>query len=601
MGKTIKFWLVSISLAGCTHEPVFSPSQGHIDTSPPARSAVMAGNIPKPVKSPPFLPPPKPKTKEQTYSVVVNDVPVREILFALARESRLNIDIQPGVTGTVTLNAVDQTLPAILERISRQVDLRYRFEGNVLTITMDIPTLRIYKADYVNMDRDTASYIDVAAQISSTGAPSSTAAGGAGATGGGNNSSSKVTSQSKHNFWQLLSENVRNILKTTRTQATNVEERVARIEAIHASQEDRLKQVEAVSRAGSGAEKLYQEAFKAQPQYFESRDEVIINPVAGSITVMATERQHGFIQKYIDTVMAAVQRQVLIEATIVEVSLNDQFQTGIDWSRLGGRPSPENPNGRGVTFKQSLNGAPQGDNEFLVGYFNASSPLGNLAASLRLLETFGNTRVLSSPKLMALNNQTAILKVVDNLVYFTIQADTTSNQTNTQTTYTTTPHTVPVGVVMSVMPQINENGSVTMNVRPTISRVIGEGVEDPNPSLKTDGRGNALNIRSLIPQVRIREMESVLQVSSGQTVVLGGLMQDEASKNTEQVPAISRLPIIGKLFRSRDDSTRKTELVIFLRPTVIPARTGLDNDEMATFKQYLPDQLPLITTDESAY
>ncbi len=604
MNKIIRFWLVPIVLAGCAHAPAFPPSQGHIDSSQPAKPAVAAGNIPKPVKSTAFLPPPKPKVKEQTYSVVVNDVPVREILFALARESKLNVDIHPGIMGNVTLNAVDQTLPAILERISRQIDLRYKVEGNVLALTPDIPTLRTYKINYVNMDRDTSSSIGVAAQIASPGTVSSGTGGTSPSSAGtlsGNSSSTTVTSKSKNNFWDLLADNIRIILKTTKTQTANTEERAARAEAIRVSQEERLKQVEAVSKAGAGAEKLFQEAFKSQPASFESKDEVILNPVAGTVTVMASERQHGFIQQYIDTVMASVQRQVLIEATIVEVSLNDQFQTGIDWSRLGsGGTLGSTPGtaaaGKGFTFKQSLGGAATTGNELIVGFLNTASPLGNLAASLRLLETFGNTRVLSSPKLMAINNQTAILKVVENLVYFTIKADTTTNQTNSQTTYTTTPQTIPVGVWMSVTPQVHEDNSVTLNVRPTISRKFGDGVEDPNPDLKKNG----LNIKSIIPQTQLREMESVLQINSGQTVVLGGLMQDDISRNTDAVPGVSRIPVLGKLFQGKDDRTNKTELVIFLRPTVIPS-ASLESEELKSFKQYLPDQLPVTVIDEPAH
>lgn len=601
MNKSIKLWLVPLIFAGCAHEPAFPPSQGHIDSGQPAKAAAATSDIPKPVKSTAFLPPPKPKAKQQTYSVVVNDVPVREILFALARESKMNVDIHPGISGNVTLNAVDQTLPAILERISKQIDLRYKVDGNVLAITPDIPTLRTYKVNYVNMDRDTSSSIGVAAQIASPGLGTGT--GGATTSSSslaGNSSSTTVTSKSKNNFWDLLADNIRIILKTTKTQTANEEERAARAEAIRISQEERLKQVEAVSKAGAGAEKLYQEAFKSQPTNFESKDEVILNPVAGTVTVMATERQHGFIQQYIDTVMASVQRQVLIEATIVEVSLNDQFQTGIDWSRLGsngtlGSTPGTAAAGKGFTFKQTLGGAATTGNQLIVGFLNTSSPLGNLAASLRLLETFGNTRVLSSPKLMAINNQTAILKVVQNLVYFTIKADTTTNQINSQTTFTTTPQTIPVGVWMSVTPQVHEDNSVTLNVRPTISRTFGDGIEDPNPDLKKNG----LNIKSIIPQTQLREMESVLQINSGQTVVLGGLMQDDISKNTDAVPGLSRIPVLGRLFQGKSDTTTKTELVIFLRPTVIP-NASLESAELKSFKQYLPDQLPVVTFDESA-
>jgi MSHA biogenesis protein MshL len=577
-------WLYSLIFAGlaaCAHQSGIAPSQGHIGAGQEAQT-VAAGEIPKPVKKPGYVPPPKPKTKEQTYSVVVSDVPVKEILFALARESKMNIDINPALTGNVTLNAVDQTLPAILERLSKQVDLRYKIEGNVLSISPDFPTLRTYKINYVNMDRDTTSSIGVASEIASTGAAASTdSSSSSSSSTTGNSSTTTVKSNAKNKFWDSLSENVRIILKTTKTQTANAEERAARAEAIRISQEDRLKQVEAVSRAGAGAEKLFQEAFKSQPASFESKDEVILNPGAGTLTVMATERQHGFIQQYLDAVMASVLRQVLIEATIVEVQLNDTYQLGIDWKLTAGN----------FTFTQLLdgkakssNGLTQDNGQFLIGYSDS-----NLTAALRALQTFGNARVLSSPKMMALNNQTAILKVVDNLVYFTIVQNVVAGNTNTNNAVatTSTPHTVPVGVVMSVTPQIADNGGVTLIVRPTISRAVGTGVEDPaNPG-------------SFIPEIQVREMESVLQVGSGKTVVLGGLMSDVVQKDTKGVPVISKIPYLGKLFQSNDDSTKKSELVIFLRPTVI-TNASLDSDELKSFKQFLPNQQMSATTDEPA-
>jgi MSHA biogenesis protein MshL len=585
MNNLIKFCLLLCALAGCAHEPAFAPSKGHIDSAPAGGPSVAAGEIPKPIKNTVFLPPPKPKAKEQTYSVVVSDVPVREILFALARESKMNVDIHPNVSGSVTINAVDQTLPAILERISKQVDLRYRVEGNVLAITPDIPTLRTYKINYVNMDRDTSSSIGVAAQIASAGAAATTSS-GATSTSSGNSSLTTVSSKSKNNFWDSLADNVRIILKTTKSQTASAEERAFRAEAVRAAQEDRLKQVEAVSKAGAGAEKLFQEAFKTQqPANFDSKDEVIINPVAGTFTVMATERQHSFIQQYVDTVMAAVQRQVLIEATIVEVNLNDSYKFGIDWHLVAGD----------FKFDQLLSGAgstnTSGDlnnNQFLIGYSSK-----NLKVALNALQTFGNARVLSSPKLMALNNQTAILKAVDNLVYFTVESQTSQATTGgTLNTATSTPHTIPVGVVMSVTPQISDIGGVTLIVRPTISSQL------PSVSNKCQGVSDPLHDTSCIPEIRVREMESVLQVSSGQTVVLGGLMQDSVQKNDNAIPGLSQLPFLGKLFQSKNDTTTKSEIVIFLRPTVV-SRASLDSEELKSFKQYLPDQLP-VTANEPA-
>ncbi len=169
-GHMNKTWISLLAISGtlvltsCAHQSKVTPSTGHIDGQSPAQqtqanSTLAASDIPKPVTSITYLPPPTPKAKEQTYSVVVNEVPVKEILFALARESKLNIDIHPSIQGRVTLNAVDQTLPAILERLSKQVDLTYKVENNVLSITPDHPVLRTYKVDYVNMSRDTNSSI----------------------------------------------------------------------------------------------------------------------------------------------------------------------------------------------------------------------------------------------------------------------------------------------------------------------------------------------------------------------------------------------------------------------------------------------------------
>ena len=157
-------------MAGCAHQSKVKPSTGHIDSKQPPRKPIRI-RLPRlflNLQSAPQLPPPKATTKAQTYSVVVNEVPVKEILFALARESKLNVDIHPSIQGRATLNAVDQTLPAILERLAKQVDLTYKMESNVLYIAPDSPVLRTYKVDYVNMNRDTKSFIGADGQISSS-------------------------------------------------------------------------------------------------------------------------------------------------------------------------------------------------------------------------------------------------------------------------------------------------------------------------------------------------------------------------------------------------------------------------------------------------
>ncbi len=590
--------VVGLLLVACAHQSKVKPSSGHIDgkaTQSTPQNNAAAAPIPKLVRSAPQLPPPKATSKAQTYSVVVNEVPVKEILFALARESKLNIDIHPAIQGRATLNAVDQTLPAILERLAKQVDLTYKMDGNVLYIAPDLPVLRSYKVDYVNMNRDTKGFIGADGQISS--ASQSSGAGGtvSSSSGNGANNSSRtsVDSLSKNHLWESLIQNIKDLLAETDKEVI-----VTRIgSAGQSSNQAEAKTVNAngtttaISTQSDAAKAEAEDRERAKSEYktlFAAN--VIANAETGVISVRATNKQHEKVQEFIDKVMGSAKKQVLIEATIVEVQLSDGFQAGIDWSRLGNAGSSS-----GFTFSQSLN-----DSNFtpgslttratgrgiVAGYFNPASALGNIAASINLLKQFGDTKVLSSPKLMVLNNQTAVLKVVDNLVYFTVQAQISQSAsgvsgTNLQS-FTTTPNTVPVGVVMSVTPQISDSSIVNINVRPTISRAVGKGVQDPNPLLKD-------TVPSFIPQIQVREMESMLQINSGNIAVLGGLMQDEIQRNSDRVPGLSDVLGLGNIFKGRDDSNKKTELVIFLRPTVI-SNASLESDELQTYKRYLPEQ-----------
>ena len=589
--------VIGLMLAACAHQSKVKPSAGHIDGKVASQNVnqTAIAPIPKLVRSAPKLPPPKATAKAQTYSVVVNEVPVKEILFALARESKLNIDINPSIQGRATLNAVDQTLPAILERLARQVDLTYKMEGNVLYIAPDSPVLRNYKVDYVNINRDTKGFIGADGQISSssqTGGNTSTSGNGA-----NNSSRTSVDSTSKNHLWESLIQNIKELLaetdkevivtrlgsSATATQVTDnatassANTAASRAEAGRAATEERNQQ-----------QSEYKTLFAAN---------VIANAETGVISVRATNKQHEKVQEFIDKVMGSARKQVLIEATIVEVRLNDSYQAGIDWSRLNNSASNsgfvlgQRLGSRGFNFNPSTGAVTQGDANALgaaataglfAGYLNPVSAIGNIAASITLLKQFGDTKVLSSPKLMVLNNQTAVLKVVDNLVYFTVQAQQSQAAVggSVLSTITTTPNTVPVGVVMSVTPQINDTGNVNINVRPTISRVLSF-VRDPNPQL--------LAIPSQIPQIQVREMESILQVSSGNTAVLGGLMQDEIVRNSDKVPGLSDIPGVGKVFTGKNEASQKTELVIFLRPTVIP-NASLESDELQAYKQYLPAQ-----------
>ena len=574
--------LASLVLAsGCVPPRAFDTSPDHITRPGPA--AVPAGPPPAPVKAVPALSPPKPGAPVPTYTVVVNDVPVKDLLFSIARDTQYNIDLYPGISGSVSLNAVQEPLPAILDRIARQADLRYEINGRTVSIMPDTPYVKTYTVNYVNVTRNMTSSVGVAAQIASTGGGIGTGTGaGTGSTststGTGNSSTTTVASQSNNDLWTVLADNLRTILAGTRAVTQSNEERAARLDAEKAARAERVSQAEAASKAGAGAASLFTAAFANQPTV-DSKNDVAVNPVAGTVTVLGTSKQQELVQQYLDRVMQSAQRQVLIEATIVEVTLKDQYRAGIDWSK-----ALQGATGWSIkTLGGGTNALAGALTPFIQATYTNSGSNG-FSAAIDLLESFGKTKVLSSPKLMALNNQTALLKVVDNLVYFSVQSQQgTLSSTGSilqPATFTTTAHTVPIGVVMSVLPQINENGMVSLTVRPTISRKVGF-VDDPNPDLAKEGVKNA------IPIIQVREMESLLQVRSGQTVVLGGLIQDDSNNARDGLPVLSRPEGIGAVFGQHERMNNQTELVIFLRPTVVSNPT-LDSDELRQFQHLLP-------------
>jgi general secretion pathway protein D len=216
-----------------------------------------------------------------------------------------------------------------------------------------------------------------------------------------------------------------------------------------------------------------------------------------------------------------------------------------------------------------------------VTYLNPTSKFGNITASVQLLEQFGNVKVLSSPTLSVMNNQTAMLRVVDNNVYFIVNSTTSPCSPAPCTpivSYTTTVNTVPIGFTMSVTPQINDSDTVLLNIRPSITRLLTPAL-DPTPGLA---------FQNAIPQTSTREMESILKIENNQIAVLGGLMENSINKTTNEVPLLARIPILGNLFQNRDDTTSKTELVIFLRPVVINSASV--SGDFSEFRSRLPDQ-----------
>jgi len=529
------------------------PSGAHIRAEPEQPVA----NIPPPVQFPIALPKPKPAVKAETYSVVVNNVPVAELLFALARDAKINVDVHPGIRGSVTLNAIDQTLPQLLSRISKQTDMRWELEGPNLLVMPDSPFLRIYKIDYVNVERTSSGQISVSGQISS-----GTASGSGG--GASNNASSAgVQNRSDNKFWSTIVSNVRDILRDTDKLLPGT------ATAASAAAPAGAAAVGAATAPGAAIPSWQIPA--QQGATFREAASVIANAEAGVLIVRATSRQHESIQEFLDQVLVSAKRQVMIEATIAEVTLNNNYQQGINWNLFRRGPA-------GTRAAQAATGtttANPAGSFFVLNYVSNS-----FTASLQLLESFGTVRVLSSPKISVINNQSAILKVVDNLVYFTIKTDTiAATATGAATTaFTATPNVVPVGFVMNVTPQISSDDTILLNLRPAVTRILSY-VTDPTPGLAVANR---------IPQIQTREMESLIKVASGETAVMGGLIQDSINNNEDSIPGVNRLPLFGELFTQRNNTNAKTELVIFLRPLVV--RDASLNGDFRAYRTFLPGQ-----------
>ena len=618
----------STVLSGCaSHQMPLSPA--HLNAAP-----VPGGAIPEPVQQSSALAAPLPAPKVETYSVTVHKVPVQSLLFALARDAGMNIDIHPQIEGSVTLNALNQTLPQLLTRISKQVDMRYEIDGKNLLVLPDAPVWRNYKVDYVNMARSTNSSVNIATQISTAGGGSNNASNPVGSTqgsggNGNNNSTTLVVNRSENNFWYSLEKNIRDLLRETTLNDVQVDplaqlnQQLTNAQGNAQGQQGQAGQLQGGNPTAAGGAGQYAGQYGgqyagqpgAQPpmpsggQYATGQQQgnasqaqptdangmpllklankgspssVVVNVEGGLIAVRATGRQHEKIAEFLDAVLHSAKRQVLIEATIIEVRLSNEYQQGINWSRLTGNLSL---NQSRVGTQPLSSGVLPGTSPgiFVLNYMKDS-----FATTIQLLESFGKVKVLSSPKISVLNNQTAMLKVVDNNVFFTIKVTpaviSSTGSITTPATYESKLETVPVGFVMSVTPQISDSDEVTLNVRPTITRIVGY-VQDPNPAL------TSASVQSRVPVIQARELESIMKVGNGQIAVMGGLMQDSIDNAKDGVPGLSSLPLVGNLFTYRNEVNSKTELVIFMRPVVVKD-ASIDGD-YRDYRYLLPGQAPL--------
>ena len=536
--------------------------------------------------------PPKLAETKLVSVAVTEDVPLKDVLIEVARLADVDIEVDSSISGGISFRAKERPFNEVIERIADLANLRYSTTNGVLRIERDTPFIQIYSLDLLNMDRSSAG--NIATNTTAGGG------GGGGAFGGGANvtsgSSSTITAKTDSDFWKQFEASVQQILAYEESSRTSVASVSSQATAAPAP-----KPAPAGGKGGGAAAPVRPAVVEAPrvaavaAAASPSKSFYVLNKQASTLTVSATAKQHAILKRFVEKIESNASAQVLIEAKIVEVSLSDAYQSGINWSLLN----------KNFGINVAANTAPANAADFTTFKLNSNSVAGSrldLTSAIKLAEQFGTTRTLSSPRLHATNNQQAVLTFAQNLVFFELKFDITDavlgqNGVITQpakTKVTSTIHTIPIGILLSLQPSINtDKNEITLSVRPTLSRVVSF-TEDPSVPITLASAGiSNLDIKSQIPVVEVREMDSILKVKSGQVMVIGGLMESQVNNTDQGMPGASSIPYVGNLFKTVDKSNTSKELVIFIRATIVGANGSATLADKDFYNKFAKDPDPL--------
>lgn len=554
--------------------------------------------------------PPEIGEKQLVSISVTDDVPLKDVLLELARLAEVDIELDAGIRGGISFIAKEKPFNQVISRIADMAGLRYTMDDDVLRIERDIPYIETYALDFLNIERSAESAVNISTNVLS-------ASGSEGGGGGLNTGSTQtITSATTSDFWSALRVGVEQILNyapsskmaTVKSYTVNGENIVADPGGLSdGGSESGGEGRGADRRAGEDCAMNSGDASAGGGQSSGSGDAVTVltggdcktfytfNRQAGILTVSATRRQHDLVERFVNRIKVSASAQVLIEAKIVEISLNDKYQSGIEWSALNNKlgiiTDFNNVDITNGLFSVSL---PNRAIDGLSG--DTDGPAGaDLDDFIQLMEEFGTSRTLSSPRLHAINNQQAVLTFAENLVYFEInverETDTTTGTNQELLTVDSEVKTVPIGIILTLQPSVNvDTGEITLIVRPTLSRVTGS-VADPAVAFLASQGG--VNIENRIPVVEVRELDSILKLQSGQVMVIGGLMERSSHNTDIGVPGVSSVPWLGNLFKAVSKEDQTQELVIFIKATLVSNRGNVSKADRTIYEKFTNDPRPL--------
>lgn len=490
----------------------------------PARPAAALPAAPAPAPAP-VVPLTEPAPPEPRFDLIVNGASARDVFLSMVGETRYSMLMHPDVNGQLSVTLRGVTVREALESIRDVYGYDFRIDGRRITVFPPSMQTRIFTVNYLHAKRQGRSEV----RVSGSSAPVNSGSAGAGGLPGGAGpapDSSQITTSSSADYWTETTEALRGLVGNTGGRV------------------------------------------------------VIASPQAGTIAVRAMPDELRQVEQFLRASKMAVERQVMLEAKIVEVELREGFQSGIDWSILGrhgaiGQTSGYAPNPL-LGNTNGLPTLPQAIGSLLVD--SVSLPVGGggtlglalatkgFQAVLGFLESHGDLQVLSSPRVATLNNQKAVLKVgvdeyfVTNVAGGSITAgNTATNGTTTLPTLTLTPFFS--GIALDVTPQIDEANMITLHLRPSVTTVT--------EKTKQIDLGTIGNYRLPLASSSVNETDTVVRVPDGHIVAIGGLMQVESSRRNSGLPGSGENAVSRTLLGNSANTGRKKELVVLIRPTII--------------------------------